>query len=185
MSAFLDETGTLITVSSSNPLPVAQTVGGTEVSSSNPLPTTIADGDDVAIGAKSDTAATDSTSSWSLIALAKAIFAKLSGTITVVGHAADGTSPTNPSVLIGAKTPAGLKKTITADNNGCLYTRRMIVDTTGAFWFDPDSCSYTLNKNSDGTISTEVYVDPLASKTYTKTYTTTSTQITATGWVAS
>jgi hypothetical protein len=61
----------------------------------------------------------------------------------------------------------------------------MIVDTTGAFWFDPDSCSYTLNKNSDGTISTEVYVDPLASKTYTKTYTTTSTQITATGWVAS
>ena len=70
-------------------------------------------------------------------------------------------------------------------DNGCLYTRRMIVDTTGAFWFDPDSCSYTLNKNSDGTISTEVYVDPLASKTYTKTYTTTSTQITATGWVAS
>ena len=46
----------------------------------------------------------------------------------------------------------------------------MIVDTTGAFWFDPDSCSYTLNKTSDGTINTEVYVDSLAGKTYTKTY---------------
>jgi hypothetical protein len=38
MSAFLDETGTLVTVDHDNPLPVAQTVGGTEVSSSNPLP---------------------------------------------------------------------------------------------------------------------------------------------------
>ena len=44
MSAFLDEKGTLITVSSSNPLPVAQTVGGTEVSSSNPLPVAQTDG---------------------------------------------------------------------------------------------------------------------------------------------
>jgi hypothetical protein len=44
MSAFLDETGTLVTVSSSNPLPVAQTVGGTEVSSSNPLPVAQTDG---------------------------------------------------------------------------------------------------------------------------------------------
>ncbi len=39
MSAFLDETGTLITVSSSNPLPVAQTV-----SSNNPLPVAQTDG---------------------------------------------------------------------------------------------------------------------------------------------
>ena len=46
MSAFLDETGTLITVSPSNPLPVVSaggtgiSVGGTAVSSSNPLPIT-------------------------------------------------------------------------------------------------------------------------------------------------
>lgn len=95
-------------------------------------------------------------------------------------------SSSNPlPVSVSGVKSDGTKQQFRVDANGCIYTRRMLVDTTGAFWFDPDSCSYTLNKNSDGTISTEVYVDPLASKTYTKTYTTTSTQITATGWVAS
>lgn len=46
MSAFLDETGTLVTVSSSNPLPVGGNIfnGGTAVSSSNPLPVAQPDG---------------------------------------------------------------------------------------------------------------------------------------------
>jgi len=156
MSAFLDENGKLVTVSESNPLPVDGTT--------QQLPSSL--GIKTSANSVSVTPASDAVT-------------------VVAGYAADGQAPINPSVLIGAKTPAGLKKTITTDSNGCIYTRRMIVDTTGAFWFDPDSCSYTLNKTSDGTINTEVYVDSLAGKTYTKTYTTTSTQITATGWVAS
>lgn len=46
MSAFLDETGTLVTVSSSNPLPVGGNIfnDGTAVSSSNPLPISEPDG---------------------------------------------------------------------------------------------------------------------------------------------
>lgn len=46
MSAFLDETGTLVTVSSSNPLPVGGNIfnEGREVSSSNPLPVAQPDG---------------------------------------------------------------------------------------------------------------------------------------------
>lgn len=46
MSAFLDETGTLVTVSSSNPLPVGGNIfnDGRAVSSSNPLPVSTPDG---------------------------------------------------------------------------------------------------------------------------------------------
>jgi filamentous hemagglutinin len=45
----------------------------------------IPDGNDVTLGAKTNTAATDSTSSWSVIALLKGLYAKLAGTLTVAG----------------------------------------------------------------------------------------------------
>lgn len=173
------------------------------------LPVTIADGDDVAIGTKSDAAATDSTSSWSLIALAKGVFGiaqsmqiwwsnrlgiktsanslsvtPASDAVTVVsGYAADGQAPTNPSVLIGAKTPAGLKKTLTVDTAG-LYTRNMLIDTTGAYGFSPDYCSCVNTYNTDGTINYVTYTDPITNYSFRRTYTWTSGKITSfTGWV--
>lgn len=66
---FVAADGTTQEVSAANPLPAAAPGGGSAVS--------IADGADVTQGAKADAAATDSTSSWSAIAMLKGIYSRL------------------------------------------------------------------------------------------------------------
>lgn len=67
---------------------------------------TVADGADVAEGAKSNAAATDSTSSWSVVSLLKGIYAKLAATLTIGGTVAvsnfPATQPVSGTVAIGA-----------------------------------------------------------------------------------
>src|SRR5690348_13675701 len=50
-----------------------------------PVSVYIKDGNSLTQGAKADSAATDSTSSWSIISLLKGLYAKLAGTLTVGG----------------------------------------------------------------------------------------------------
>jgi len=59
---------------------------------------TVADGADVTQGAKADAAATDSTSSWTVISLLKGLYAKLAGTLTVGGTVAVSNFPASQPV---------------------------------------------------------------------------------------
>lgn len=82
-------------------------------------PASIADGSDAATGAKANTAATDSTSSWSVISMLKGIYALLNGTgsITVKQSTAanlkvDGSGVTQPvsgTVTVQQSTASNLK----------------------------------------------------------------------------
>jgi hypothetical protein len=75
--------GTPTVVVSPSPHPVTISNVPTVVVSPSPFPVALADGADVALGAKADSAATDSTSSWSLIAIGKGLWSKLANTLTV------------------------------------------------------------------------------------------------------
>ncbi len=65
---------------------------------------TIADGNDVTQGAKADAAATDSTSSWTVVSLLKGIWAKLNGGVAVTGNVGGRTTvvKSHPSVTASA-----------------------------------------------------------------------------------
>lgn len=87
------------------------------VASGTPTPTSAAsgqfvDGSLATIGAKADTAASDSTSSWTVIALLKGLYAKLAGTIAVSGTFWQATQPTSAAsgqFVDGSLATIGLK----------------------------------------------------------------------------
>ena len=84
-------------------------------------PVTIADGADAAEGAKADSAATDSTSSWSVVSLLKGILAGILDIWNKTTHAwavtftntSIGTTFTNSSIAVTQGTAANLNATVT------------------------------------------------------------------------
>lgn len=67
---------------------------------------------------------------------------------------------------------------------GVVLTRRAVYDTTGAFTFDPDSCSEVITYNGDNTIATDTYTDPVTTYQFRQTYTYTGGLLTSvSGWV--
>ena len=65
-----------------------------------PLSEYVKDGNDVTKGAKADSAATDNTSAWSVVALLKGILGKLLGSIAVTGTFWQSTQPVSVATLI-------------------------------------------------------------------------------------
>jgi hypothetical protein len=94
--------------------------------------TTIADGADVAQGAKADAAATDSTSSWTIVSLLKGIFAKLAGTLVTSNANIDVALSTRlkPADTLAAVTTVGtITNAVTVSGNVGSFTT-VIKDTT-------------------------------------------------------
>lgn len=90
-----------------------------DVASSGGGASTIADGADVAEGAKAD-AAWSGTGAGSVIAILKALWTALTGTVTVGGVVADGSAPTSNAVRVSGVDPGGLKRTFLTDTGGRL-----------------------------------------------------------------
>jgi hypothetical protein len=84
-----------------NPVTVQGITGGT------PVPAAVADGGDVTQGTKTDAAATDSTSAWSIISLLKSLRTLLAGTlatkqVTGAGTNRSATVGTTSALLMGS-----------------------------------------------------------------------------------
>lgn len=81
---------------------------------------TIADGADVAQGAKADSAATNSTSSWTIISLLKGLYALLASTLTVSGTvtANAGTNLNTSALATSANQTNATQKTQIVDGSG-------------------------------------------------------------------
>lgn len=78
-----------------------------------------------ATGAKADAAASDGTSSWSIVSLLKGLYALLSGQIMVRGQAAVGSSPSNYPIAVSGKDPSGNKQHVLVDASGNLYAKQL------------------------------------------------------------
>lgn len=89
-------------------------------STAQPFPVATSDGSNAAQGAKADAAATDSTSSWSIIALLKGMLAQLLSTAPVQIYSAD----TYQNI------PAGTATTVVKSGAGTL--RGISINTKGA-----------------------------------------------------
>jgi hypothetical protein len=63
---------------------------------------TVADGADVAQGATTNAAATDSTSAWTVVSLLKGLYAKLAGVLTVSVNNFPGTQPVSGTVAVSS-----------------------------------------------------------------------------------
>lgn len=62
--------------------------------------------------------------------------------------------------------------------------RRVVMDTTGVYAFDPESCSEVLTYNGDDTLATDTYTDPVTGYQFRQTYTYSAGNLTAvSGWV--
>lgn len=60
--------------------------------------------------------------------------------------------------------------------------RKVVMDTSGRFWFDPDSLAHTYTYNGSNQIATDTVNDGV--NTYVKTYSYTGSNLTSeTGWV--
>lgn len=71
-----------------------------------------------AVGAKADPIATDTASSWSIVALLKGILSRLLGTISVGGTVAAGSAPTQPPLSVSGIDGGGLKRHFLTDTTG-------------------------------------------------------------------
>jgi hypothetical protein len=93
---------------------------------------TVADGADVTQGAKADAAATDSTSSWSVVSALKGIFAKLAGTLTTSVSNFPATQPVSGTIAVSnfpATQPVSGTVAVSTIGAGAAVIGHVIADT--------------------------------------------------------
>ena len=101
------------------------------LNSDGSVPQTVADGKNIALGSITDTAATDSTSIWSSIALLKGLFAKLSSLITLFsGNAKVQTVDASGVNLYPAGKSAVIEVRLTRPADTVQYTANDIINSS-------------------------------------------------------